>query len=87
MPPPPLAQTELHLLVHKEAAPDVYGLEIDDAVEVGPFQGTGLDLRSSPLMAVYRYPTVRAALSSSVLAEGLSLKLRPKMAGALHGVL
>ena len=46
------------LLVPKAEAPEVYALAEDDVVEVGPFTGTGLNLRSSGVMAIYRFPTV-----------------------------
>lgn len=45
---------ELHLLVTKEEAPEVYNLAEGDDVEVGPFQGAGIDLKGSPLAAIYR---------------------------------
>jgi hypothetical protein len=31
------------------------------AMQVGPFDGQGLPLKGSGLMAIYRFPTVRAA--------------------------
>lgn len=49
------------MLVTRKEAPEVWGLGPDDVVEVGPFAGTGLDLRNSPLMAIYACPTVRQA--------------------------
>lgn len=51
-------QAELHLLVSREEAPEVFDMEQDDSVEVGPFRGAGLDLRGSGILAVYQYPTV-----------------------------
>lgn len=53
-PEPASVLAELHLMVTKEEAPDVYNLAVDDALEVGPFVGAGIDLRSSGLMAIYR---------------------------------
>ncbi len=39
---------------------DDYGPEL----EMGPFQGQGLDLRSSGILAIYRFPTVRTCLAA-----------------------
>lgn len=51
-------KAELSLVVSKESAPDLYEATEDEAIELGPFKGTGLDLRGSKLLAVYRYPTL-----------------------------
>ncbi|KAG2484728.1 hypothetical protein HYH03_016475 [Edaphochlamys debaryana] len=48
----------LSVLVTKKEAPEVYGMEEHDVVEVGPFVGTGLDLRGSPIIGIYNCPTV-----------------------------
>lgn len=61
-----LFQAEVHLLVTREEAPEVYDLEEDDSVEVGPFRGSGLDLRGSGILAVYQYQTVRVMKGTSL---------------------
>lgn len=79
---------ELHLLVTKDEAPELYNMEEGQTVEVGPFSGTGLDLRGSALLAIYRFPTVvlfvegagiahaRALVESSADVANLNLKFR-----------
>lgn len=47
-------QAEVHLLVSNEEAPDIYAMTEEDSIEVGPFVGAGLDLRSSGLLAIFR---------------------------------
>ncbi len=56
-------------MVTRKEAPELYNAGPDDVVEVGPFQGTGLDLRSSPIMAIYAYPTVRGVEGGSMPAH------------------
>jgi hypothetical protein len=53
-----LLKGRLHLVVTKSEAPDVFALGPDDSLELGPFKGNGVDLRSSPIAGIYRYPTV-----------------------------
>lgn len=53
------------MVVTRKEAPELFNAGPDDVVEVGPFQGTGLDLRSSPIMAIYAYPTVRSCEGGS----------------------
>ncbi|GIL80986.1 hypothetical protein Vretifemale_10128, partial [Volvox reticuliferus] len=66
-------KAELTVLVTRKEAPEVYGMGNDDVVEVGPFVGTGLDLRSSPLMAMYSCPTVVIFVSGRAIATCMSL--------------
>lgn len=49
------AQAPVQVLVDKEAAADVYNMRPDDMVSVGPFEGTGLDLRSSGVLGLFRW--------------------------------
>lgn len=60
------AQAPVQVLVDKEAAADVYNMRPDDMVSVGPFEGTGLDLRSSGVLGVFRW----AAAAALVLRMG-----------------
>lgn len=55
-----MPQAEVTVIVTRKEAPEVYNMSGDDVVEVGPFVGTGLDMRSSPLMAIHTCPTVSA---------------------------
>ncbi|GLC56391.1 hypothetical protein PLESTB_001099800 [Pleodorina starrii] len=66
-------KTELTVLVTRKEAPEVYNAGPDDVVEVGPFVGTGMDLRSSPLMAMYACPTVVMFVSGRGIATCMSL--------------
>lgn len=50
-------KTELELLVPEGEASEVYDLNEDAKVEVGPFKGNGIHLRG-PIAAIYGYPTV-----------------------------
>lgn len=52
-----MMQTELELLVPEGEAAEVYDLNEDATVEVGPFKGNGIHLRG-PIAAIYGYPTV-----------------------------
>lgn len=51
-------QGTVQCLVDKEAAPDVYNMRPDDMISVGPFEGTGLDVRSSGVLGVFRWVAV-----------------------------
>ncbi|KXZ46477.1 hypothetical protein GPECTOR_43g913 [Gonium pectorale] len=66
-------KAELTVLVNRKEAPEVYHMGPDDVVEVGPFVGTGLALRSSPLMAMYACPTVVMFVSGRGIATARSL--------------
>jgi hypothetical protein len=37
-----------------EGAPELYGAGLDDALEAGPFDGAGLDLRTGGIVAAFR---------------------------------
>ncbi len=56
-------QAHVDVLAGEREAPDVYHLEEGEEVDSGPFQGTGLDLRSTGIMAIYRFPTVSVIMS------------------------
>jgi hypothetical protein len=43
------------VLVDKEAAPEVYNMRPEDMISVGPFEGTGLDTRSSGVLGMFRW--------------------------------
>lgn len=64
---------ELHVLLSRQEAPEVWDLEVGDAVEVGPFVGAGLDLRSSAVCAIYRYPTVVMFVTGAGIATAKAL--------------
>lgn len=79
----------VELVVERSAAPELFNIQIDDDVEVGPFEGGGLDLRTPGLLAAFRFPTVvifasgaagiaaaRALLESPPDVAGLALPLR-----------
>lgn len=51
------SQAELGLLVSEDEAPELYNLEEDDPVELGPFKGYGLGIRGQ-IAGIFRYPTV-----------------------------
>lgn len=70
---PITVMAELHLLVSKEEAPEVYNLAEGDALEVGPFQGAGLDLKGSPLSAMYMYPTLVLLVEGRGIAHARAL--------------
>lgn len=63
----------LHCLVSKEEAPDVYNMDITDMLEVGPFVGSGVDMRAGGLMSVYRYPTIVMFVAGSGIATARAL--------------
>jgi hypothetical protein len=48
------AQGTVQVLVDKESAADVYNMRPDDMISAGPFEGTGLDMRSSGVLGVFR---------------------------------
>jgi hypothetical protein len=47
-------QAPVSLLVSRADAPDLYDISDADLVSVGPFTGTGLDMRSSGVQAAFR---------------------------------
>jgi hypothetical protein len=80
-------RAEVTLLVREGEASDIYAAAEGDALEAGPFAGTGLDLRG-PVAAIFQCPTLvffiegdgiaaaRALATASPSVGGLSLKLR-----------
>lgn len=60
-------------LVSREAAPDLWAVEADDVVEVGPFRGNGLDLKGSGVLALFRFPTVVLFVSGAGIANAKAL--------------
>jgi hypothetical protein len=48
-------QAEVQVLVNSKEAPEVYNMGPDDLISVGPFEGEGLDMRSSGIQAVFRW--------------------------------
>ncbi|KAI8107062.1 hypothetical protein M9434_001708 [Picochlorum sp. BPE23] len=59
------------LLVTLEGAPELYKSTISDLFEVGPFQGTGLDLLK--IQAIFRYPTIVVFVDNAGIATARSL--------------
>ena len=59
------SQVEVEVVVSSSEAPELYGIQVDDALEAGPFEGTGLDLRSSGVLAAFRFPTVVLLVSGT----------------------
>ena len=47
-------KTQIQVLVTRKEAPDVFDMEEDDTVEMGPVAGAGLDLRSSGVLSMFR---------------------------------
>lgn len=84
---PGSALAELSLLVTKEESPALYNCSEEDALECGPFQGYGLDLKGG-IGAVFLCPTIvifcegqgiataRALMAATTDVGGLSFKLR-----------
>eukprot|EP00798_Chlamydomonas_sp_ICE-L_P004574 gene4574-14754_t len=70
---PDLFAAEVELLVSKEDCPDLYVADTDDMVEVGPFKGSGLDLKRSPLNAIFRYPTIVMFVSGKGIGTARAL--------------
>lgn len=50
-------QAELELLVGEKEAPEVYNASESDLFELGPFKGTGLNLRG-PIQGIFQYPVI-----------------------------
>lgn len=49
-----MPQVEVEVVVTEKGEPELYNVQLDDALEVGPFSGSGLDLRSSGAVAAFR---------------------------------
>lgn len=48
------SQAEVDLIVEQGRCPDLYNIQLDDAIEVGPFEGSGLDMRTAGVLAAFR---------------------------------
>eukprot|EP00882_Tetradesmus_deserticola_P001057 GHRQ01001144.1.p1 GENE.GHRQ01001144.1~~GHRQ01001144.1.p1 ORF type:complete len:400 (+),score=143.13 GHRQ01001144.1:233-1432(+) len=68
---------EVQVLVNSKEAPEVYNMGADDLVSVGPFEGGGLDMRSSGIQAVFRFPTVIVFASGQGIATAAALLESP----------
>lgn len=44
----------MDLIVEQGRCPDLYNIQLDDAIEVGPFEGSGLDMRTAGVLAAFR---------------------------------
>jgi hypothetical protein len=44
----------LEVVVETGSAPELYAVALDDALEVGPFQGGGLNLREAGVLGAFR---------------------------------
>jgi hypothetical protein len=49
-----MPQAEVQVLVNSKEAPEVYSMGADDLISVGPFEGEGLDMRSSGIQGLFR---------------------------------
>lgn len=49
---------DIEIVVGEREAPDLFRVDLDDSIEVGPFEGAGLDLRTTGIMAPFRFPTI-----------------------------
>ncbi|RMZ56576.1 hypothetical protein APUTEX25_001423 [Auxenochlorella protothecoides] len=65
---------ELSLFVSSEEYPDIYKLSAEDTLEIGPFKGSGLDLRGS-LLGIFQHPTVVIFAQGSGIATAKALLL------------
>lgn len=65
-------KTELELLVPEGGTPELYELNEDTTVEVGPFKGNGINLRG-PIAAIYGYPTVVMFCEGTGIATAKSI--------------
>eukprot|EP00879_Flechtneria_rotunda_P022233 GHRR01023459.1.p1 GENE.GHRR01023459.1~~GHRR01023459.1.p1 ORF type:complete len:333 (+),score=84.39 GHRR01023459.1:149-1147(+) len=70
---PTSVMADIQVLVCREEAPEVYDMGPDDLMSVGPFQGTGMDMRSSGIMAIFRYPTIVMFASGAGIATATAL--------------
>ncbi|KAK9822016.1 hypothetical protein WJX74_000790 [Apatococcus lobatus] len=50
-------EAELELLVGEKEAPEVYNADESALIELGPFKGTGLNLRG-PIQGIFQYPVI-----------------------------
>eukprot|EP01025_Chloroclados_australasicus_P019863 TRINITY_DN208_c1_g1_i1.p3 TRINITY_DN208_c1_g1~~TRINITY_DN208_c1_g1_i1.p3 ORF type:complete len:351 (+),score=48.97 TRINITY_DN208_c1_g1_i1:168-1220(+) len=59
---------DLFCLVSEEDSEDAWKIQEGDLLEVGPFEGTGLNLRT-PIMSIFAYPTVVIFVSGKGIAS------------------
>eukprot|EP01024_Parvocaulis_polyphysoides_P018469 TRINITY_DN18189_c0_g2_i3.p1 TRINITY_DN18189_c0_g2~~TRINITY_DN18189_c0_g2_i3.p1 ORF type:complete len:347 (-),score=53.55 TRINITY_DN18189_c0_g2_i3:1213-2253(-) len=59
---------DLYCLVSEDESEDAWKLEDGDLIEVGPFEGTGLNLRT-PIMSIFAYPTIVMFVSGKGIAS------------------
>lgn len=68
----PISESQrITLMVTQDGAPELYKSTISDLFEVGPFQGTGLDLLK--IQALFRYPTIVVFVDNSGIATARAL--------------
>lgn len=72
-------KAQLDVLVTKEPASELFALQEDTPLEVGPFRGGGINLRQSAL-GIYRYPTV------VIFVEGLGIGTAKALIEATHDI-
>ncbi|KAK9817158.1 hypothetical protein WJX72_010528 [[Myrmecia] bisecta] len=65
-------RAELHVLVSKDDAEDVYNATEGDSVEIGPFKGNGIDLRGA-IAGIYAYPTIVIFCEGRGIADARAL--------------
>lgn len=80
------SMARLTLLVREGEAPEVWGMAEDDLVELGAFQGTGMDLRG-PIIGIYTYPTIVIFCEGLGIAAARALiEARPEVGGLNFGL-
>jgi hypothetical protein len=72
----PIPQAEVQVLVNSKEAPEVYNMGADDLVSVGPFDGEGLDMRSSGIQGLFRWVAEKAGVLSRNHVGTACAKLR-----------
>eukprot|EP01026_Neomeris_dumetosa_P027358 TRINITY_DN22242_c0_g2_i2.p2 TRINITY_DN22242_c0_g2~~TRINITY_DN22242_c0_g2_i2.p2 ORF type:complete len:323 (-),score=55.88 TRINITY_DN22242_c0_g2_i2:5-973(-) len=63
---------DLFCLVSEEDSEDAWKLQDGDLVEVGPFEGTGINLRTG-IMSIFAYPTIVMFVSGKGIASAKAL--------------
>ncbi|WIA14950.1 hypothetical protein OEZ85_001661 [Tetradesmus obliquus] len=74
---PTSTMAEVQVLVNAKEAPEVYNMGADDLITVGPFECEGLDMRSSGIQALFRFPTVVIFASGHGIATAAALLESP----------
>ena len=68
----PISESQrITLMVTQDGAPELYKSTISDLFEVGPFQGTGLELLK--IQALFRYPTIVVFVDNAGIATARAL--------------